>query len=438
VPRSIPSVTEPAAGTHASHSDRFDHLDGLRGVAALTVAMCHFVLALQPAFLSGRPADGRLAAATGLAKTPLILFWNPEFGVAVFFVLSGFVLAAAFSGRSFSLPAQIVRRWIRLAGPILGSSLLIWAVVETGFLYNAPVAKANHSSWLAMHFVWRQWEPNDLLILVKQSTYSIFANGTQWWNAALWTMPIEFWGSLGLFGCYWLHRQLAATLNAKAAHLFALAVALVVLGLTWQSPYGGFATGAAFYEISILAPPSGMPRRLRWIAGLLLFVVAFITGGTPYELLGTPYWQAFVWTSAHIQNPVLAAHRLGAALMVAAVLIWPPLQQLLSSRLSAYLGRISFMTYLCHIIVLCSLVSWIVLTLTPRIGYDAATAVSFAVFLPVVFATAHVMTRWVDAPSIMLSRRAGRVLSTAMSEGKTRLRRRLLGQAVQYEAPRTR
>jgi peptidoglycan/LPS O-acetylase OafA/YrhL len=427
-------MTAHMHGTDTSRSDRFDYLDGLRGFAAFTVAMCHFVAALQPAFLTAEPSDGRLAAATGLAKTPLTLFWNPEFAVAVFFVLSGFVLAAAFSGRSFNLPAQIARRWIRLAGPILGSSLLIWAVVQTGFLYNAPVSQANHSIWLAMHFNWLKWQSNDLLILIQQSAYGIFAFGGSWWNAALWTMPIEFWGSLALFGSYWLHRQFTASLHARTAHLLALVVALILLGLTWQSAYGGFATGAACYEISILGARSRIPHRVRWVAGLLLFAVAFVTGGTPYTLLGTPYWGAFVWGSAHMQHPVLTVHRLGAALMLAAVLLWMPLRHLMSSRPFIYLGRISFMIYLCHIIVLCSVVSWIVFILTPEIGYDIATVVAFVVFLPVVFATAHVMTKLVDVPSIMLSRRVARAVSAAMSEGLARLRNRL-GGSVHYREP---
>ena len=132
-------MTPPANG------GRYAYLDGLRGVAALTVVLCHFVLAFQPALLSGKAGQGAAAAGTGLAQTPLVLFWSPDCAVHVFFVLSGFVLSSAMAGQPAGrqlarLGALLVRRWVRLAGPILGSSLLAWGVIQAGWLRNTPAA----------------------------------------------------------------------------------------------------------------------------------------------------------------------------------------------------------------------------------------------------------------------------------------------------------
>jgi len=386
-------VSLPAGG-----GGRYAYLDGLRGVAALAVVLCHFVLAFQPALLSGKAGQGAAAAGTGLSRTPLVLLWSPDCAVHVFFVLSGFVLSSAMAGLPEGRPlarfgALLLRRWVRLAGPILGSSLLAWAVIEAGWLHNGPAAALNGSDWLAPHFGWLAWQANSLPVLVEQSLYGIFATATHWWNGALWTMPVEFWGSAGVFAFYTALRPAPAWMR----------VAVLAAGLVGLARFnaGGFAVGLLLWDVRALL---AQPGRWAWWGGAGAFTGGVILGGMPYDLLGTSYWPAFVWVSGWLAEPVLVAHRIGAALLVVAVLAWPPLQWALTRPALLALGRVSFMVYLCHIIVLCSLASGLVLWLTPGWGYDAATAVALAATLVTVLGVAAVMTRWVDVPATALSR----------------------------------
>ena len=402
----------------AAPAGRYPHLDGLRGVAALAVVLCHFVLAFQPALLSGKPEQGAAAAATGLARTPLVLFWSPDCAVTVFFVLSGFVLQASAAGaqrpgQGWDRPVvrwagQVLRRWVRLAGPILGSSLVIWAVVAAGGLRNAPAAAANGSTWLAMHFGWLAWQANSLPQLVEQSTFGIFATGTHWWNAALWTMPVEFWGSVGVFTAHAALRRAPGWLRAGA---LAAVMAGLLSGLagTGAAHGAGFAFGALLWEARRWLQA---PGRLAWLGGAAAFAGGVVLGGMPYDLLGTPYWPGFLLASEWLAEPVLAAHRTGAGLLVAAALAWPPLRWALTRAPVLALGRVSFMVYLLHIILLCSLASWIVLRLTPAWGYDASTAAALGATLAVLFPLAAAMTWAADRPAITLSRWAERAVLT--------------------------
>ena len=270
---------------------RYPHLDGLRGIAALAVVFCHFTLSFQPALLSGNPAQGAAAASLGVSRTPLVLLWSPDCAVAVFFVLSGFVLSAAMAGTPGDRPALrvlalVVRRWLRLALPILGSSLLIWAVVGAGGLRNAPAAAANGSDWLAMHFNWLAFQPNSLPALVGQSLFGIFdilGTPTHWWNAALWTMPVEFWGSVGIFVLY------AATGHASVwlrAAVLAVVLAVLASGLAGAGAANGagFAFGALLWEGRRLQ----VPAIVAWWAGAVALLGGVALGGMPYDLLGTP------------------------------------------------------------------------------------------------------------------------------------------------------
>jgi len=70
-------------------NDRFEQLDSLRGLAALSVVVNHFLNILPGIF--DNPNDFWF-----LKYTPLHLFWAGHEAVIFFFVLSGFVLSLQF------------------------------------------------------------------------------------------------------------------------------------------------------------------------------------------------------------------------------------------------------------------------------------------------------------------------------------------------------
>ena len=397
------------------------HLDGLRGVAALVVVFCHFTLAFQPALLSGKPAQGAAAAAAGLSRTPLVLFWSPDCAVTVFFVLSGFVLAAAVSAAppgqpALRLLASVVRRWIRLAGPIVGSSALILLLIESFGVTNAAAAALNGSDWLAMPFAWRAFAPDSPALMLRQSLFDIFASAEHWWNPALWTMPVEFWGSVGLFTLHAVSQPFPAWVRVVALASATTALLAGVAG-PLAANAAGFGAGALLWEAArarTRRPPAVVPAPVRaaaaWIVGAAAFALAVLLGGTPYDMLGTPYLAAYVWAAQYAAEPVMLAHRIGAVLMVAATLAWSPLRWALNRAPVQALGRISFMVYLLHVVLICTLCSSLVLRLAPAWTYDTATAAAFAALLLVLLPLATVMTRLVDRPCITISRRAEQIL----------------------------
>jgi peptidoglycan/LPS O-acetylase OafA/YrhL len=69
---------------------RVNHLDGLRGIAALTVVVFHYLSAFVPALTPDQTAN-----PYWLSDTPLAVVFNGPFAVVVFFVLSGFVVSKA-------------------------------------------------------------------------------------------------------------------------------------------------------------------------------------------------------------------------------------------------------------------------------------------------------------------------------------------------------
>ena len=156
-------------------------------------------------------------------------------------------------------------------------------------------------------------------------------------------------------------------------------------------------------------------RAVAWIGGAVLLVAGFALGGTPFNLQDTAYWQSFAWMSARLDNPVLLAHRVGAIAVVAAAVVWPPLHQVLTWAPIRFLGRVSFMVYLLHILLICSLFSWLLMGLTPIAGYNLATLLAMVIFLVVLLALATLATRLIDEPAIRLSRRMGTLTAKTLT-----------------------
>ena len=115
--------------------ERIAAFDGLRGVAAAIVVLFHYLCMLHPALT---PKMGE--TVHWLVDTPVHILWNGRFSVAVFFVLSGFVMAAAADRRRDSLIASSITRYLRLALPATASCLLAWGWL-TAFPDSADALK---------------------------------------------------------------------------------------------------------------------------------------------------------------------------------------------------------------------------------------------------------------------------------------------------------
>ena len=112
-------------------------LDGLRGIAALVVVMRHCLGALDV------PPE-RLERILG---SPLVVFLNAAGAVQLFFVLSGFVLAASLTRQPGvrGLPQYFLRRVFRIHPPYVVAVLLAWFA---SFFYALADRATGVSSWV--------------------------------------------------------------------------------------------------------------------------------------------------------------------------------------------------------------------------------------------------------------------------------------------------
>lgn len=349
----------------ATTATRAVSLDGLRGLAALSVVACHYWI-----LLSATPFGRHVAP--WLALPPLSLLSTAYGSVILFFVLSGYVLALSLTGNSgLSWLGFATRRFCRIWPPyaltILASFLIGWVVLAAAPLLP-PVWRVN---------IWHH-DILGLSLLVEQ--IGMAASGVPL-DVPGWSLVYELRISL-------LFPLLLVFVRRAPATTLAATVFLTVanrLGPPWLSqfiPETGafivyFAAGAwlALNRAWIVERGRAIGGRGQLLAGLIALFFLSVPGGRP----GVDIYSG-----------------LGAVIMIALAIASSPFARFLSARWCGFLGRISYSLYLTHVVVL--------LGIGAALGSSLSVPLVLLVAAPVIAIVAWSSHRWIEQPSIQLGR----------------------------------
>ena len=118
---------------------RLYHLEGIRGLAAVSVLFAHFLQIFLPHVFYADPTEGHGVWERELATSPLNILVNGNFAVCLFFVLSGYVLSRNFlsNGSLGGLRRLALKRYPRLMLPVLGAVMLAWGIPSLAFAQSA-------------------------------------------------------------------------------------------------------------------------------------------------------------------------------------------------------------------------------------------------------------------------------------------------------------
>ena len=104
---------------------RYEELDSLRGLAALTVVFSHFMVVFN---INYQDTYGMGLIQNWYKYSPIRLFWAGHEAVILFFILSGFVLTIPFlKNNPFSYKGYLVKRIFRIY--LASATSIIVAVV---------------------------------------------------------------------------------------------------------------------------------------------------------------------------------------------------------------------------------------------------------------------------------------------------------------------
>jgi peptidoglycan/LPS O-acetylase OafA/YrhL len=365
--------------------------DGLRGLAAVNVLLCHLFLAFLPggfAFIypdTTTPDAMRGVVDHVIGFAPLSVLWNGQFAVCIFFVLSGYVLTKAYIERGdamiFRLRAS--RRYLRLCVPIFGSVMFAWFVMSMGWSHAREAGALSGSRWIADFWS----KPPDFLEAVRDGLYGTVLGGWSRFNPTLWTMKIELLGSMFVFA----YRSL--TLPGRPGVLnFGVAVAF----LAWFFPhdwpyYTAFLAGSHVGEARLTTSKP-------WLTVVLVGVV--ICGG-----FDVSPWYDWTHVVPLADNERKALFNVVGGVLLLYVVRCGLLDGVLQSRVAQFMGRISYGFYLVHLPILLSFSAWFYVVITRTLALDTipAALLTIPVTFAVVIAAAVVFDRTFDRWGIALS-----------------------------------
>jgi peptidoglycan/LPS O-acetylase OafA/YrhL len=314
---------------HAANqpAQRLDALDGLRGLAALSIAVLHVWMFDYGD--SGRPDKSLFDHVIGEARL----------GVPLFFVLSGFLLyrpyvRAALDGR----PARSVGRYaVRRAARILPG---YWLALAVSFGVLRALDHAGQVGWGEL----------PLFVLFLQN---YVPSTLKHLNPPMWTLCIEvsFYVALPLFAA------VAARAGRRRSRHALLCAALVALGL-------GLTALAALEHW----PPTVTSSLLRFVPdfGLGMLVAVLVHRRTATRRLGLAlatagialvvvngWWHAYTIGPQMVREVVADAPALvGFALVVAALVLAGLRPRILCSAPVQLAGTLSYGVYLLHFLVI--------------------------------------------------------------------------------------
>ncbi|GAA0739937.1 acyltransferase [Ideonella azotifigens] len=396
----LPFALNTAAAPLPFHASRSLRVDTLRGVAILSVLVLHFTLAF-----------GLLKSPLGdLLGKPLlgVLTLRGNYGVTLFFVISGFLITRQVLQRDGGLANIDLRRfYVERASRILPPLLLALAVIVLlGWVGGLPYFGSDQRGpplpaqrWLiALASVLGFWHN----LLMQQEGWGYF----HYCLNVYWSLSVE--------EAFYLLFPLLCRLLKRPQWIALAAVALLVLGPVYRTLHPGndidflYAYPACFDAIAagVLCALASQRWRLpaRWAAPVRWLAVAGMVAVWSQSFMAHPGWTfsallgctaIWLWASRGPQ-PVVVGWR-GRLDSLLTPLRW--------------LGRHSYELYLFHVLVLAGLLQFFQRdTLQP-----VQRLPLLAVFLLLSVLLASGVSRWVGEPALRFLRARWTVRAAARS-----------------------
>ena len=373
-------------------TEKITYLDGLRGIAAINVMIMHFFIILAPAMIYDNQLPSHLGNLEQIFRsTPLGLIGAGNFSVCIFFVLSGYVLTQKYfktRGKEIII-SSAVRRYIRLLIPVLAAIILSFLLSSVGLLhyYFETIMISANSNY---RNYWT-FTPN-IFDAVKQAMWaSFFVGGDIYYNPVLWTMKIEFYGSMLVFA--------VALLFGSLRNRWTFYLAAVVL--FFNSYYLAFVIGMVLADMFNNKTPLFKTSN-KLILSIILVLGLFI-GSYPINIVTGDSLYGFL-NNGLFQTPKMTYHIIGAGMIMYVLLNSPWLQKVFSSPVSVFLGKISYSLYLIHFLVISSFTCALFLVLYPVLSYGAAVLISCVLSLLLIIPLSYIFYRYVDTAGVELSK----------------------------------
>lgn len=340
---------------------RIDYIDGIKGIAAISIFSWHFALATGHIYM---PLDS-------LCSHPVTkILIDGCVSVCLFILLSGFSNALSLSRKAMDISSvknTIAKRYLRLAVPIAPILIIIFLMRCCGLMCNYDYAQ--WASWDSATHCYNVSTMNYLLPfrLIKAILVSPMGDTT---GVELPTWMLRYI----LLGSYIVLMLHILTHNMKKRNQIGIACFVTFLCGYMISPYyipmiAGF--------ILLSAYPYLQNNKLKYVISIISICL-------------TIYCYYFI---PQIKFPMSGV--ITAILLFISVMTNPLLQKLLGLGIFKKLGRVSFMVYLVHMPIICSMSHYLFMHI-PIEDMALLSLVVYIITTLVVIIVAYFATIWIE------------------------------------------
>lgn len=299
------------------------YFDSLRGLASLAVVFSHLALIYFPWLhnFSAETIPVNHPIQCWIHNSPFAFFYSGTAAVYLFFVMSGVVLSLSAAKNNLALINTIFGRYARLGIPAIASCIVAYLafslvqhvhLVQENSFINSETKIKNPGLFNAIYF-------GGVRAL-------FYLRGAIQYNPVLWTMALEFYGSLLIFiACkskrpLWCMGLLSVPFIAINLHVF---------------------LGICCFFIGMLIKEKLLHTE-HTMSGIIMIVSGLYTAGVHLSSSSYNYLVVLGDSAYEILNFA------SGVLIVSGTIICAPAKSLLSSRILVRLGKLSFPIYLLH------------------------------------------------------------------------------------------
>jgi peptidoglycan/LPS O-acetylase OafA/YrhL len=361
---------------------RVRYLDGLRGIACLQVLLLHVLSGYFPGFVQNIPGS----LGDGIRQSPLFLLYNGWLAVFVFFVLSGYVLTAAYGpigDTTRRIEARFLRLWIPAAAfgaiavmmyfvfPLAHSQLAEWNGSEVlRRCWNVDASVGGMFRDLVVYPIFTGYNKGLLAALIPSAMPALIEEG-QAFNPPVWTLSVEMIGSLLVMWLVSCRRQ------HRVRWLGSMLIASVL------SPMLACFVAGHLAAIAGLAEREVLPRRFRAVVNVVLLI-------------------AGVYLSMDAESPIRLS--VSAMLIFFAIVQSGFARRILASDICMSIGSRSVTIYLLHWPFVLGFGAWLLVSLDPVLSWQVARWFVAPAVILIVLVLSGPLSK-IDAAAVRLARR---------------------------------
>lgn len=360
--------------------ERLHYLDGIKGLACLMVAACHYHALFGAAFWG---AD-TLAARTDW-------FYNGPLCVRMFFLVSAFLLAVKVyrSEEQHMVQHTVIKRYLRLALPLLAVTLCIWVMEQAGVFHNMELTDLCQDP----DYTGGYTEPHSFYQVFTTSLGTTLLSGDCSFNNKFWMMTWMFYGDILA-----LIMALVTRCRRRAAFaLFDVGIVLTLFTVQNLFPFM-LGTALAYWYVHIRQEKkteADSCRRNRVLSGIG-WTLVFLGAALLIEFKG---YLIVALDGVAERIPELGFlingntyNAIGILFLLLAVMHLPVLQRILGCVPLRKLGNVSYYVFLVHWPIMCSFSAGVFLHYRGMMADELLARILFCVTMGITILVSWIFT----------------------------------------------